>query len=134
MEYGIKITGSGTRQELLIALNAVMHNLLTFPDSALQDATWEDPTLCTLLSTYDEDEDQDGRNYNYQVDLDERGEYKATVYDDCDNEIWDIADIQELNQLIEDGYMKHKQDMDGLCSYLTKLGVFVADSQLRYHG
>lgn len=54
------------------------------------------------------------------VDIDERGEYGATVYDPHDNEIWS-ARTEEVAELIEDGYLKYKphNDLRRLRDYLA---------------
>lgn len=66
--------------------------------------------------------------YCHWVNLDERGEYSATVYEcvddnsDNDIELWSY-DQDQLSQLCEDGYMKYKGDLDGLLEYLQTVGI-----------
>jgi hypothetical protein len=55
--------------------------------------------------------------FEYVIDLDERGEFKATVYDDKGNQVFEINGFD----LFDDGYMKHKDDIDGLKAYLVGL-------------
>lgn len=47
--YNIKITGSGTKEEITKALQDVITSLIDLEDKA----TWEDATLCTEISKED---------------------------------------------------------------------------------
>ena len=55
--------------------------------------------------------------FEYVIDLDERGEFKATVYNDKGVQVFEINGFD----LFDDGYMKHKEDIDGLKAYLVGL-------------
>jgi len=57
--------------------------------------------------------------YQYVIDLDERGEFNASVRDAADNVVCEING----GQIFEDGFMDHKNDTDGLTDYLVHLGV-----------
>lgn len=57
-------------------------------------------------------------SFTYWIDMDERGEFKATVYDSRDREVMSINE-----EIFEDGYMRHKKDLRGLASYLEELGI-----------
>jgi len=66
----------------------------------------------------------DFRNYYYLVvDLDERGEYMASVYDAKDHQVWD-CDTELVSELIEDGFLKNKpdEDLERLSKYLSDNG------------
>ena len=55
---------------------------------------------------------------SYHINLDERGEFRADVRRDG-NTIFEIDGFD----IFEDGFMKHKEDMDGLVEYLEHLGL-----------
>lgn len=57
MEYGIKITGSGTPQQLADALRTVADSIESSTPYMLDGAEWEDPILMTEINEYDDDED-----------------------------------------------------------------------------
>ena len=48
MNLSIKITGEGTKEEITIALQAVIDSLLDY--DSLSPANWEDKTLFTHIS------------------------------------------------------------------------------------
>lgn len=51
MEFEIKITGSGTKQELEKALQQVVDNIKASTDEELDGSQWEDPTLMTEIDS-----------------------------------------------------------------------------------
>lgn len=66
--------------------------------------------------------------YTYHVDLDERGMFYAHVCNRNDRVLFEIkidASLPEEEQSnpIEDGWMKHGRDLDGLRGYLVHLGI-----------
>lgn len=66
------------------------------------------------------------RVYTYTINLDERGEFSATVYDENGKEILTID-----ASFFEDGWMKHKEDLDGLIEYLNDtLGLNVSSIKM----
>lgn len=67
-------------------------------------------------------------DYRFRVNLDERGEYSADVIDYQDATIVEI-DGAKLESLIEDGFMAHRDDLDGLIAHLKELG-FVSEDAL----
>jgi len=69
--------------------------------------------------------------YYLIVDIDERGEYGATVYDPSDKVIWDV-DTETVHELIEDGFLKYKpdQDLGRLSKYLADAGVIPKGSEI----
>tara|TARA_R110000868_G_scaffold12456_22_gene59621 strand:+ start:1246 stop:1857 length:612 start_codon:yes stop_codon:yes gene_type:complete len=73
---------------------------------------------------------QDDRYY-LTVDIDERGEYGATLYDYNDKQVWD-CDTETVYELIEDGYLKYKpdQDLDRLTKYLSSNGTIPKGSTI----
>lgn len=54
------------------------------------------------------------RTYTYTINLDERGEFSATVYDENGKGVLSID-----ASFFDDGYMKHKEDVSGLLDYLN---------------
>lgn len=52
--------------------------------------------------------------YTYTIDLDERGCFYATVYDENGKGVLSIDE-----SFFVDGWMKHKNDIDGLLDYLN---------------
>ena len=61
------------------------------------------------------------RRITYVVDLDERGEFRATLYDGDT----DIASIEtgDLEWLVENYGVRHGRDAQGLKDYYVALGV-----------
>ncbi len=66
------------------------------------------------------------------VDMDERGQYAATVYDPLGKEVWEISSAEQMNELVEDGFLKYKadEDLDGLTKYLMDVSVIPKGSQI----
>jgi hypothetical protein len=65
------------------------------------------------------------RRLGYFTDLDERGEYQADVRDmDTDETIFEIFSDEDGNvSLIDDGFMKNIDDMDGLLWHMVDVGL-----------
>ena len=65
--------------------------------------------------------------YFYHINLDERGSFYADVRNSQGNTVFEIKAGDELGEdetsIFEDGFMKHKQDLNGLAHYLVDLGV-----------
>ena len=57
----------------------------------------------------------------YFINLDERGEFYADVRRDGKT----IFEIEGF-EIFEDGFMKHKEDLEGLENYLSYLGLLSA--------
>lgn len=64
-----------------------------------------------------------GRYIEYRVDLNERGEYAATVYED--DEVLAEFYTEDLEFMIEHGGVKHGLDEQGIRDYL--IGIEVID-------
>lgn len=72
----------------------------------------------------EDEEDFDAANtYDYVIDLDERGDFRAHVEDNEGDTVFEIEGIDDLESLIDDGFMKHKDDTDGLLKHLQEIGV-----------
>ena len=72
------------------------------------------------------------KTINYVVDLDERGEFRATLYDG-DTEIGSI-DTEDAQWLIENYGVRHMRDLRGLKEYYVALGVMDAEDSLVISG
>ena len=59
------------------------------------------------------------RGFKYYINLDERGEFYADVRNEDDDTVFEIKGYE----IFENGYMKHKNDLDGLKNHLVDLGV-----------
>lgn len=73
------------------------------------------------------------------VDLDERGSFKAHVETEDGKEIFAFSNEDENGWpeplwLVENGFMDHARDCDGLLEYLQSLGVVAAGSSLTVSG
>lgn len=72
--------------------------------------------------------------YRHVVDLDERGSYLASVRDEADRTVFEIRAGAELGEdetsIFDDGFMRHRDDMDGLTEYLVHLGIIPAGSEI----
>jgi len=72
-----------------------------------------------------------GSLFGYYINLDERGDFYADVRAPDGESVFEIR-AEEDGSLapIEDGFMRHKEDLDGLRSWLVDLGILGADSEL----
>lgn len=59
----------------------------------------------------------------FYVNLDERGSFYADVRNALGDTVFELRAEGEELDLVEDGFMKHKTDIDGLSSYLASIGV-----------
>ena len=72
------------------------------------------------------------RRIEYRVDLDERGEYRATVYD-CDTVLAEV-DTEDMQFLIDNYGLKHGRDWQGLWDYFRLCGVLDPSDTFEIHG
>jgi len=68
----------------------------------------------------------DSNAYTYHINLDERGTFFADVRDANDKTVFEIHDFD----IFEHGFMKHKEDIDGLRKYLVNLGIISPGDKL----
>jgi hypothetical protein len=62
--------------------------------------------------------------FGYYVNLDERGDFYADVRDPAGATLFEIrAEDDGSISMIEDGFMRHKSDLDGLRAYLIDMGL-----------
>lgn len=70
------------------------------------------------------------KSYFYHINLDERGYFYADVRKNDKDTVFEIKDFD----IFEDGYMKHKKDMNGLKDYLIQLKIMNTGDELKYVG
>jgi len=68
--------------------------------------------------------------FYYFVNLNERGCFYADVRDEQDNTVYEIFDVEHVIDLIENGYVRHMADLEGLRDYLIEISVIPAGSIL----
>lgn len=72
--------------------------------------------------------------YGYFIDLDERGGFRADVRDAEGKTVFEIRAGDELGEdetsIFDDGFMRHKGDLDGLQSHLRSLQVIPLDGEV----
>lgn len=62
--------------------------------------------------------------YFYYINLDERGEFYADVRDENSKTIYELkSDESGVIWSVENGFMNHTRDLDGLTKYLKSIGV-----------
>lgn len=64
--------------------------------------------------------------FTYHINLDERGQFYADVRRATGSSVFEIKGTD----LFEYGYMKHKNDTEGLSKYLYELGLFNASDRI----
>lgn len=69
-------------------------------------------------------------SFHYHINLDERGEFRADVRGNDEDTLWSTDGFD----IFEDGFMRHKDDMDGLADYLVSLGIMPAGASLINEG
>ena len=69
--------------------------------------------------------------FGYYVNQDERGTFYADVRDAEGETLFEISSDEDGRiDLIEDGFMKHKEDIGGLQEHLASLGIIPANGEL----
>ena len=63
-----------------------------------------------------------GSRITYQIDLDERGEFRATIYEADDHTLAEV-DTEDLAFMIEHQGVRHARDYHGVREYLLSLNV-----------
>lgn len=70
-------------------------------------------------------------NYEYFVNLHERGQFYADVRDGAGKTILEIrSDDDGRVDLIDDGFMDHAHDLNGLYEYLVQMGLIDSSDTL----
>ena len=72
--------------------------------------------------------------WTYHINLDERGSFYADVRNPSGKTMFEIKAGNELpegtSSIFDDGYMKHKHDIDGLKNYLVEIGIMSSKTRL----
>lgn len=72
--------------------------------------------------------------FGYYINLDERGDFYADVRNEADVSVYEVKAGASLGEdevsIFVDGYMKGRDDIDGLSEYLKELDVIPADGEL----
>lgn len=76
------------------------------------------------------------------VDLDERGWFKAHVENQGGKEVFELSNEDAETGwpspdgfwLVEDGFMSHGRDADGLLEYLKSVGIAKPDADMQVEG
>lgn len=71
--------------------------------------------------------------YGFYINLDERGEFYADVRDKAGKTVFEVragGESEDESNIFEDGFMRHKNDLDGLTEYLVDLGVIPGGSKV----
>lgn len=72
--------------------------------------------------------------YTYHVNFDERGGFYADVRDPQGVTVFEVRGGNELpddeTSLVDDGYMKHLRDINGLLEYLIQAGILPKQATL----
>jgi len=61
--------------------------------------------------------------FTYTIDLDERGEFRAHVDNEHGITVFELEAEETEIDLVEDGFMCHGRDTEGLLSYLVDVGI-----------
>jgi hypothetical protein len=71
-------------------------------------------------------------DYYLVVNLDERGDYSASVYDPNDKSVYEIESAEQVKEMQDDGYLKGKpdEDLDLLTKYLMDTDMIPNGSQV----
>lgn len=64
--------------------------------------------------------------FGYYIDFDERGEFRADVRNVEGETVYEIDGFQ----IFEDGFMRHKYDLDGLTEYLRDLRIIPRNAEV----
>lgn len=79
----------------------------------------------------DGDEDLSPYTYGFRVNLDERGEFSATVWDESETiQIYNIESADQMREMIDDGFMAHTADIRRLALYLSERGLIPDGAQI----
>jgi hypothetical protein len=57
--------------------------------------------------------------FKYYINLNERGDFNADVRAEDGTSVFEIISLEHMWEMMEDGWMRDKRDLNGLCEYLT---------------
>ena len=124
-EFAAALNRSGIRYEKQSKLKEILRPIV---QQILKEAKTSMKLKQSQIRTEAKNTDTD---YYLVVDLDERGEYSATVYNSEDKVVWDV-DTGVMGELIDDGFLKYKahRDLDRLAKYLGDVGIIPKHSTI----
>ena len=67
--------------------------------------------------------------FEYYINLNERGLFYADVRDAQGVTVFEIHE-EEMEHLVEDGFMRHYNDVEGLTEHLTNFGIIPEGSEI----
>jgi len=108
-------------------------------NSFVEGGSWKIPVSQSTFQALNENEFW--REYvpapnicGYYIDLDERGSFRADVRTVKGNTVFEIAAGNELGEdecsIFDDGFMKDKNDLEGLTEHLRGMGVIGPDTKV----
>ena len=68
--------------------------------------------------------------YEYYINLNERGDFNADVRTVEGETIFEIHSAEQMAELVEDGFMRHTEDVTGLCEMLRTHKVIPTNSRI----
>jgi hypothetical protein len=94
-----------------------------------------------LQEMYGDEEEENRKVFTATVDLDERGIFRCHVSDPAGKTVWSAGSDDEDDDgnetgfwPVEDGFMKHNRDLDGLEKYLKQMKIMPEDATLEKDG
>jgi hypothetical protein len=111
----------------LMAVACYKDSIVDQPQLPVLD--FSDPKTATLFNqtiTRLVEEQEYGPTYYYFIDMDERGEFRASVRTHNDTTKYQIEGLE----VFEDGVMRHKKDFAGLHRHLVRLEVLPEPSRM----
>lgn len=67
----------------------------------------------------------------YYINLDERGDFNSDVRRNGET-VFEIKDSDHLCEMIEDGFLKHGRDINGLTEYLKSVELLRENETISY--
>lgn len=61
--------------------------------------------------------------YTYYINLNERGMFNADVRNPDGKTVFEIPTSMDAYEMVEDGFWKHYDDLNGLSEYLCSVGI-----------
>lgn len=120
------LTGSVTgydRSDILASLNHLHAEFFTYEmtSTATRSDRQNDPDSAAAPHT---------GLLGYYINLDERGDFYADIRNEDEQTIFEIRNEDDEISLIVNGFMSHKEDLDGLQDYLKEIGLIDGSAEL----
>lgn len=106
-----------------------VYSCVTSMAEYIMSKAWEDSKAPFCYEDIINIETPAENQYKYVVDLDERGEFNAHIEDTDGETVWTV-ETEEIQQLIEDGFITHVTDTHDICDHLIKIGVLSNGAKL----